>query len=213
MFSPPHRPRLGEGIYSFPQVARIVGRRNGVTTGKLRRWVAIMDAIAGRPPQREAISFLDLVSVEAVRRLRHQELSFQKVRRALERMNHDSTMHGYPLAHQSILSDGQSLWVHIGDHAEEVVGKREKHTVIVEAVRTFAEEIRFADDMAASWTITPWVEIDPEVCFGEPRVRGTRIPVSTIVANLREGTPQEVADWYSLSVREVKGVAEYASVP
>ncbi len=171
-----------------------------------------MDAIAGRPPRRKVISFLDLVSVEAVRRLRDHKLSFQKVRKALERLTHDRTMHGYPLAHQSILSDGQSLWVHIGDHTEEVVGKRENHTVMVEAVRTFAEEVRFAGDMAASWTISPWVEIDPEVCFGEPRVRGTRIPVSTIVANLKEGTPQEVADWYNLSVREVKGVAEYAAV-
>lgn len=189
-----------------------MGRHNGVTTGKLRRWVSVMDSIAGRPSRREVVSFLDLVSLEAVRRLRSQELSFQSVRKALERLTHDEAMRGYPLAHQSILSDGRSLWVQTGDYTEEVVGRRERHAVIVEAVRTFAEEIRFADEMAASWTISPWVEIDPEVCFGEPRVKGTRIPVSTILANLGEGTPEEVADWYCLSVREVKGVAEYASV-
>jgi uncharacterized protein (DUF433 family) len=78
-------------------------------------------------------------------------------------------------------------------------------------VATFADEIRFVEDVAAAWDISPWVGIDPEVCFGAPVVRGTRIPVRTIMANLGEATEQEVADWHELSVCQVRGVAQFAA--
>ncbi len=73
-----------------------------------------------------------------------------------------------------------------------------------------SDEIRFVNDSAAAWDISPWVGIDPLVCFGAPTVRGTRIPVRTILANLADATEQEVADWYELSVCQVRGVAEFA---
>ena len=80
-----------------------------------------------------------------------------------------------------------------------------------DAVRTFADEIRFVNDAAAAWDISPWVGIDPLVCFGAPTVRGTRTPVKTILVNLADATEREVADWYQLSVCQVRGVAEFAT--
>jgi len=35
------------------------------------------------------------------------------------------------------------------------------------------------------------VSVDPNVCFGRPCIRGTRIWVSLIVDNLAEGVPEE----------------------
>ena len=65
-------------------------------------------------------------------------------------------------------------------------------------------------ERASGWQLSPWVEIDPERQFGAPVVRGTRIPVSTIEAQLRAGSPVEVADWYGLRVEQVEGVRDYA---
>jgi uncharacterized protein (DUF433 family) len=41
------------------------------------------------------------------------------------------------------------------------------------------------------------ISIDPKVCFGKPRIRGTRIWVSPILDNLAEGvSPEELLDAY-----------------
>ena len=34
------------------------------------------------------------------------------------------------------------------------------------------------------------ISVDPNVCFGKPCIRGTRICVSTVVDNLAEGLPE-----------------------
>jgi len=38
------------------------------------------------------------------------------------------------------------------------------------------------------------------------------VPIDTVLANLDVGTPGEVADWYDLTLDEVRGVRDYAAV-
>ena len=203
--------RLSDGIYSFPQAAAIVGRRSRATREQLRRWLAVVIAPTGGPHSIETISFLDLVSLETVSRFRAQGTSLQKVRKVLEALRTAEPDIARPLAHRSFLTDGGSVWVDLVGHTEELVGRNRRQLAFRDAVRTFADEIRFVNDSAAAWDISPWVGIDPLICFGAPAVRGTRIPVRTILVNLADATAQEVADWYELSVCQVRGVAEFAN--
>lgn len=203
---------LSAGIYSFPQAAAIVGRHHQATEGQLRRWLAVVFApdSTGRLP--ETISFHDLVSLETVRRFRACGASLQKVRKVLEALRGAHPEMARPLVHRSFFTDGRSVWAgDAGDAAEEIVGRHRCQMALEPAVARFADEIRFVEDVAAAWDISPWVGIDPKICFGAPVVRGTRIPVRTIMANLAEETEQEVADWYELSVCQVRGVAEFAA--
>lgn len=199
-----------DGIYSFPQAAAIVGRRSRATREQLRRWLAVVIAPTGGVHSIETISFLDLVSLETVRRFRDQGTSLHKVRKVLEALRTAEPDVARPLAHRSFLTDGGSVWADVVGHTEELVGRNRRQLAFRDALRTFADEIRFVNDSAAAWDISPWVGIDPLVCFGAPAVRGTRIPVRTILANLADATEQEVADWYELSVCQVRGVAEFA---
>jgi len=201
--------RLSEGIYSFPQAADIVGRRSLATREQLRRWLAVIIAPTGGPHSIETVSFLDLVSLETVRRFRDQGTSLQKVRKVLEALRTVEPDVARPLAHRSFFTDGVSVWADVVGDTEELVDRNRRQLAFRDAVRTFADEIRFVNDAAAAWDISPWVGIDPVVCSGAPTVRGTRIPVKTILANLADATEWEVADWYELSVCQVRGVAEY----
>lgn len=203
--------RLAAGIYSFPQAAAIVGRCNDVTRAQLRRWLAVVIAPTGGPHSIETVSFLDLVSLETVRRFRDHGTSLQKVRKVLQALRSAEPEIARPLAHRSFFTDGVSVWADVVGRTEEIVGQNRQQMAFREAVRTFADEIRFVDDVAAAWDISPWVGIDPRVCFGAPVVRGTRIPVKTVMANLAVTTHEEVADWYELSIRQVKGVADFCS--
>ena len=202
--------RLADGIYSVSQAAAIVGRDSRATREQLRRWLAVIIAPTGGPHSIETISFLDLVSLETVRRFRHQGTSLQKVRKVVDALRTAEPDVVRPLAHRSFFTDGTSVWADVVGRTEEVVGRNRRQMAFRDAVRTFADEIRFVNDDAAAWDISPWVGIDPSVCFGAPTVRGTRIPVKTILANLADATEQEVADWYELSVCQVRGVAEFA---
>lgn len=158
------------------------------------------------------ISLLDLVSLEAVCRFRDQGTSLQKVRKVFEALREAEPDIAYPLARRSFFTDGVSVWARVhGRHTQEIVGRHRGNLTFTRAIKTLAHEIRFVNDVAAAWDISPWVAIDPAVRFGAPVVRGTRIPVSTIMANLAEATEEEVADWYQLSVRQVRGVAEFAA--
>ena len=199
------------GVYSFPQAAEIVGRRHDATRSQLRRWLAVVVPPANHYPDANVISFLDLVSLETVCRFRDQGTSLQKVRKVLETLRSAAPHIAHPLARRSFFTDGVSVWVGVHGHSEEIVGRYRGHLTFTKAIKTFAHEIRFVNDVAAAWDVSPWVGIDPAVCFGAPVVRGTRIPVSTIMANLTEATEEEVADWYQLSVCQVRGVVEYAA--
>jgi len=57
------------------------------------------------------------------------------------------------------------------------------------------------------------ISIDPNVCFGKPCIRGTRIWVSLIIENLAAGAPeQEILDAYpSLAPDDIKAALAYAA--
>jgi uncharacterized protein (DUF433 family) len=57
------------------------------------------------------------------------------------------------------------------------------------------------------------IYIDREIHHGDPCVRGTRIPVRTIVASLADGmTPEEVREAYpQLSTDNILGALAYAA--
>jgi uncharacterized protein (DUF433 family) len=57
------------------------------------------------------------------------------------------------------------------------------------------------------------ISIDPNVCFGKPCIRGTRIWVALIVENLAAGVPEaEILDAYpSLTADDVKAALAWES--
>lgn len=58
------------------------------------------------------------------------------------------------------------------------------------------------------------IVIDPQVHFGKPCVRGTRIPVEAVLELVQEGIPfaQIVENYYpDLTVEDVKACAVYAT--
>jgi len=55
------------------------------------------------------------------------------------------------------------------------------------------------------------IVLDPEVRHGRPVIRGTRVPIVRILAELGGGMPEEqIAAEYDLSVADVRAVCRYA---
>lgn len=67
--------------------------------------------------------------------------------------------------------------------------------------------------MATRQELLKRISIDPEVCFGKPCIRGTRIWVSLIVDNLAEGIPEEeiLGAYPQLAREDIRAALAYAA--
>ena len=54
---------------------------------------------------------------------------------------------------------------------------------------------------------------DPEICGGDPCIKGTRIPVHTILSHLAAGDDNNtiIENFPHLSIEDIKACLEYAS--
>lgn len=60
--------------------------------------------------------------------------------------------------------------------------------------------------------IAPRIVVDPDVRFGKPVIRGTRVPVELVIAKLSGGmTVQEVAEEYGITQEDVLAALGYAA--
>lgn len=209
---------LGSGIYTFPEAARILrSMGNDVSTRQLRYWITkgLADPIPVADEDFAVLSFDDLVSLEIVRRFKSVGASLQQVRRFSAKLHDEFPTLDHPFAYRIFFTDGAALWAQIGTGPADVielVGRRRGQYAWRDAILTFAKSIRWSEETpahASGWKLNQWVEIDPHIQFGAPVVRGTRVTARTIGANLREGSPNEVADWYGLDVESVLGVRDY----
>jgi uncharacterized protein (DUF433 family)/DNA-binding transcriptional MerR regulator len=220
---------FGTGIYSFPAAAKLLSRHHpgGLRAQRLRYWMntGLTPASFGKAPSgSDLLSFHDLVSLELVRRFREKGVPLQRVRKLESELKRRYPKIVRPMAYDIFFTDGSAIWHQFNpdDDAvvEEIVGRRPGQYTWTPAIRTFAEEIRYEPEsglrreqdrprMAVAWDLSEWVEIDPSIQFGAPIVRGTRIPVSAIIADLGVGTPEDVAEWRGLRVEQVEDVRDY----
>jgi uncharacterized protein (DUF433 family) len=219
---------FGTGIYSFPAAARFLARRQpGLQSGTLRYWMktGLTPASYGKAPSgSDLLSFHDLVSLELVRRFRAKGVSLQRVRKLEAELKLRYPKLVRPMAYDVFYTDGSAIWHQFNPDddtvVEEIVGRRPGHYAWTPAIRSFADEIRYgyeesglADEhlprMATAWNLSEWVEIDPRIQFGAPVVKGTRIPISSIIADLGSGSPEDVAGWRGLRVEQVEDVRDY----
>jgi uncharacterized protein (DUF433 family) len=56
------------------------------------------------------------------------------------------------------------------------------------------------------------ISVDPSVRFGKPVIKGSRVPVDTVVARVASGMGiQEVADEYGITEKDVFNALNYAA--
>jgi len=60
--------------------------------------------------------------------------------------------------------------------------------------------------------IAPRIVVDPQIRFGKPVIRGTRVPVHTIIAKLAGGmAAEEVAREYEVTPEDIRAALAYAA--
>lgn len=60
--------------------------------------------------------------------------------------------------------------------------------------------------------IAPRIVVDPNIRFGKPVIRGTRVPVELVIAKLSGGmTAEEVAKEYEITQEDILAALTYAA--
>ena len=60
--------------------------------------------------------------------------------------------------------------------------------------------------------IAPRITLDPQVRFGKPVIKGTRVPVAVILDELAAGTTMEdITREYGVTLQDIRAVLRYAA--
>ena len=61
--------------------------------------------------------------------------------------------------------------------------------------------------------ITPGITVTPQIRFGHPVIRGTRVPVATVIARIAYGSSfAEVMEEYDLTREDILNALNYAAL-
>lgn len=207
-----------DGIYDVPEAAGYLrasspGPLANVTSRQLIRWIRngyASRALTETPGRDLLIEFEDLISMRVIAALRFAGVSFPKIKVA-ESSLRKMTGAQRPFATEMVWTDRSDVFSELkstliaaSKHGQFAMELMREHLVPVAGLRFDA------DGVADRWSPRDSVVLDPEIQFGAPCIRGTRIPTRTIWGMVRAGDSIErLADSFRIEVSDVKSALEW----
>jgi uncharacterized protein (DUF433 family) len=215
-----NHPSLGYGIYTIPDVSRILR----LPQNKVRKWLhEFWNNRFAHNSRRKyswgegrdlAVSFLTLIEFYTFFQLREHGVSAQKVQLAHNTIS-NALKTPYPFATSKILTDGRSVLfspdINSIINADQTLQYNLKEIIIQFCVKidfnnNYLAQKFFPDGRNSS------VVIDPHHQFGQPIIEKTNVPVKTLF-NFHQGGEKihSICSLYDLSEKQVKDALKYYS--
>jgi uncharacterized protein (DUF433 family) len=215
---------LGNGVYSLAEAARLAQ----LQPNRVRDWFRLIEGNgSGRSLFKSdypsvgddrAISFLDLVEVFIVGRLRESTppVSLQNIRKVHQKLSLESGQK-HPFCTREIYhGQGKIFTRRLGGlEPGSIIEPLTDQLYISEVIIPFLQKIEYdhITNLAKLWRIAEGVVIDPTRCFGKPIVNAvgiaTRVLAAAYEANGRN--TERVADWYEIDPIHVESAVRFES--
>jgi uncharacterized protein (DUF433 family) len=212
---------LGKGVYSLAEAAKLTQLHDS----RVRAWFSTQEDRTRRVFESDyptaggdiAISFLDLIEVFIVGRLRQATppVSLQHIRKVQKKLSID-TGASHPFCVKEIYHGRGKIFTRsFNDESGALVEALTNQGYINEVIMPFLKKIEYDEitSLARLWHIAEGVVVDPERCFGKPIVEevgiATRVLASAYEANSRDEI--RVADWYEIEPRHVMAAVGFES--
>ena len=210
------------GIYDVPEAARYLRATSyaeelyPVSSRKLIGWIRRglasqeLSDVAGREL---LIEFEDLVSMRVIAALRAAGVSWGEIR-ATNRWLRDQTGCPRPFATEFLWTGQGQIFV---QWTQKLISGSRNGQMAFDLLREYlipVHGLKFdsVSQVAISWEASDRVVLEPEIQFGAPCIRGTRIPTRTIVGMIEAGdSPHWVAQTYGISPEEVQAARDWES--
>ena len=211
--------RLVRPLYSFAEADRLAG----VTRGTSGRWLkgyrySHADEFRTAPPitpgyeGRDAVSFIDLVEVIAIGKLRQRGFSLRRIRQVNEycqlALNLDR-----PLVTETFKTDGREVFVkaQAGFLLDVLHGQGTQ--AWDEVLDPFLDTLDYEDELARRWWPRGKAEpivVDPDYGFGLPVISGSGVRTEIVAERYRAGDArEEIAYDFGLSPAGVEAALRY----
>lgn len=164
------------------------------------------------PRSREAVSFLDLIEIVTIGRLRNEGVSLPKIRQFVADCKELLGI-PRPLVTEKFRTDGRAIFIMQGEGMLLEVGAQSAQQVWDDILDPYLRTIDYYHDIAHRW----WprnrelrVVIDPNYGFGLPVVFGSGVRTELILERYNVGeTNEEIAEDFGLRVPEVEDALKY----
>lgn len=215
--------RLHEPFYTYADADHIAG----VTRGTSRRWLmgdryrTLTGDVVVRPPVtprpdaslQEGVSFVDLVEIVAIGRLKRIGFSLPRIRAIVE-ICQEQLGEEHPLATLKFKTDGRDIFVSLGGTLLDASHRRRKGMQAWdEVLGPYLETLDYGHDIARRWWPlgrgTP-VVVDPDYGFGFPVIAGSGIRTEIILERFRAGDLHSViAEDFNITPAEVERALQF----
>ncbi len=206
------------GIYLLTEAASYLlaglpHTRRRPTSRRIHWWIktGLIAPHLGEMHGRErVIDFADLISCQAITSFQAKGIPLQRIRKA-EQYFRDLYDVDKPFAHRAFWYCPPDIFTKLDDGII-VAGTRGGQlalSILEEWLTHLRVGIAFSDKdqygKAMIWYPQPGISLRPNVQFGQPCIRGTRIPTSAIWSYVNAGDPSSyIASAYDLKVEEVE---------
>ena len=210
--------QIARQIYSYAEADRLAGATKGTT----HRWIdgyyynrsgdrKFSPPITAGTGGEQAASFVDLVEVVVISRLKKAGFSTNEIRQIVVNCREVTGM-ARPLAMSRFKAGGKQLFLQIGTSLIEV--HRKKFMVAWdEVLGPFLEELEYAEDWANRW----WplgkqspILVDPAYGFGLPVIAGSGVKTETVLERYRAGDlPDAIAADFNIKEVEVNRAIQF----
>lgn len=205
---------LGNGIYSLPEAARLIGKSRARIWAQFNGWpsrpTAVLQSDYAGMPGHHAISFLDLYEAIVCLTLRDRYHVTPKVIRKLRRIIGDRFGRVHPFARKDLYVDdtGRQIFVDVASKEEspELFEVLRHQYALTSVILPFLQHVEYNSEthLAEVLPLMGRVVLDPRRKYGTPTVRGTGMATS-ILFDCFSATRsiEEVADWYNVDTEDV----------
>jgi len=208
-----HKQQLGAGIYTIPDISRILG----LPQPKVRRYLnKYWDERLGKALFNEtyswsagnnikAVNFYTLIELYTCFYLQELGVSLQQILKSRVAIAKDLNT-PYPFASEKLLSDGKKIWYEFKDCIVNADGSQQ--TDFIAFIRQFANNIEFNKSKIAEkfWPAgkSSDVVVNPHNQFGQPVINGTNIHAQVIFSMYESGEQTDtIGILYDLTQKQV----------
>ena len=210
------------GIYDVPETARYLKAATygevvyGVTSAKLIRWIRRGIAspdLVDLHGNELLIAFEDLISIRVIAALRAAGVRWSEIERT-EQWLRARIGTSRPFATEflwtgqgEVFIDWTQRLLSASRNGQLALGLLKDYLIPIHGLM-FSEETR----VATSWEPLEGIVLEPQIQFGSPCIKGTRIPTRTIAGMIEAGDSVDwVVDVYDLTIDEVNAACEWES--
>ena len=201
-------------LYTYAEADRVAH----VSRGTARRWLtgytywAAEGSYRDQPPvttgrdDDDGVSFLDLVEIVAIGRLKDCGFSLKQIREIVRNCQRILGV-ARPLTTLRFETDGREIFVDRGPTLLEV-SRRKGQQAWTEGLAPFLQDLNYAEEVARRW----WplgrdgrIMVDPDYGFGLPVVAGSGVRTEIIREQFEAGEPAErIARDFNLAPADVE---------